>query len=106
MCDLPIEEMNPAYSVELSAEHQALSTELAELKTRHTEVLNQLRAAQNTTLEDKLNDTIRSFVRVAVEDAMEEAMDIDTIIENFLDRHIDDYVRDAIDSLSFEVSVR
>jgi hypothetical protein len=44
-------------------------------------------------------------VRVAVEDAMGD-LDINTEIENYLDRHIDDYVRNAVEDLSFEVTVR
>lgn len=90
---------------ELSAKLEMLNTELAELKVRHSTVTTQLRAEQNTTLEDKLQNVIKSFVRVAVEDAMGD-LDINTEIENYLDRHIDDYVRNAVEDLSFEVTVR
>jgi hypothetical protein len=90
---------------ELSAKLEVLNTELAELKVRHSTVMTQLRAEQNTTFEDKLHDAIKSFVRVAVEDAMGD-LDINTEIENYLDRHIDDYVRNAVEDLSFEVTVR
>ena len=103
--DVAAETLIPATNAELSAQLEVLNIELAELKVRHSTVTMQLRAEQNTTLEDKLQDAIKSFVRVAVEDAMGD-FDIDTQIENFIEHHIDDYVRDAVENLSFEVTVR
>ena len=95
----------PASNAELSAQLEVLSIELAELKVRHSTVTTQLRAEQNTTLEDKLQNVIKSFVRVAVEDAMGD-FDVNSEIENFLERHIDEYVRNSVEDLSFEVTVR
>jgi hypothetical protein len=108
MTDLPIDNdvaAIPASNAELSAQLEVLSVELAELKVRHSTVTTQLRAEQNTTLEDKLQNVIRSFVRVAVEDAMGD-LDVSSEIENFLERHIDEYVRNSVEDLSFEVTVR
>lgn len=90
-----------ATQTELSAAY----LELNALKAKHADVLNLLRAAQNTTFEDKLQDVIRNFVRVAVENAMGD-FDVNSEIENFLERHIDEYVRNAVEDLSFEVTVR
>lgn len=108
MSDLPIDNdvaAIPASNAELSAQLEVLSIELAELKVRHSTVTTQLRAEQNTTLEDKLQNVIRSFVRVAVEEAMSD-FDVSSEIENFLERHIDEYVRNSVEDLSFEVTVR
>ena len=108
MSDLPIDNdvaAIPASNAELSAQLEVLSVELAELKVRHSTVTTQLRAEQNTTLEDKLQNVIKSFVRVAVEDAMGD-FDVNSEIENFLERHIDEYVRNSVEDLSFEVTVR
>jgi len=94
----------PTYD-ELVAELQTAKMLHANTLTREKLLQEALAEAKALSFEDKLQAMIEKIVANAMDDAMQD-LDIDTQIENFIERHIDDYVRNAVEDLSFEVTVR